>query len=117
MLSAYQRYARDNKVLEVPEGYSHTKQLLINCTTSSRRQYLLLDGALLGGNETMSKTHRLYAMTTASFLSQLQRVQDDYASLCCHQTEKVGVDAVLADVIGTDGRLSLGTFPRTSSHL
>ena len=30
MLSAYQRYARDNKVLEVPEGYSHTKQLLIN---------------------------------------------------------------------------------------
>jgi arylsulfatase/uncharacterized sulfatase len=30
MLSAYQRYARENKVLEVPEGYSHTKQLLIN---------------------------------------------------------------------------------------
>ena len=30
MLSAYQRYARDNKVLEVPEGYSHTNQLLIN---------------------------------------------------------------------------------------
>ena len=30
MLSAYQRYARENKVLEVPEDYSHTKQLLIN---------------------------------------------------------------------------------------
>ncbi len=30
MLSAYQRYARENIVLEVPEGYSHTKQLLIN---------------------------------------------------------------------------------------
>ena len=30
MLSAYQRYVRNNKVLEVPAGYSHTKQLLIN---------------------------------------------------------------------------------------
>lgn len=30
MLSAYQRYVRENKVLEVPAGYSHTKQLLIN---------------------------------------------------------------------------------------
>jgi len=30
LLAAYQRYARENKVLEVPEGYSHTKQLLIN---------------------------------------------------------------------------------------
>jgi hypothetical protein len=30
MLSAYQRYVRENRVLEVPAGYSHTKQLLIN---------------------------------------------------------------------------------------
>ena len=30
MLSAYQRYVREHRVLEVPAGYSHTKQLLIN---------------------------------------------------------------------------------------
>jgi arylsulfatase/uncharacterized sulfatase len=30
MLSAYQRYVRNNKVLEVPASYSHTKQVLIN---------------------------------------------------------------------------------------
>ena len=30
MLSAYERYARDTKVLAVPEGYDHRKQLLIN---------------------------------------------------------------------------------------
>ncbi len=30
MLSAYERYARDNQVLPVPPGYDHLKQLVIN---------------------------------------------------------------------------------------
>lgn len=30
MLGAYERYARDNKVLQVPPGYDHIKQLVIN---------------------------------------------------------------------------------------
>lgn len=30
MLSAYERYKQDNKVLEMPVGYGHIKQLLIN---------------------------------------------------------------------------------------
>ena len=33
MLSAYKRYVRENRVLEVPAGYSHTKQLLINAVS------------------------------------------------------------------------------------
>ena len=30
MLSAYEQYQRANKVLEMPPGYGHIKQLLIN---------------------------------------------------------------------------------------
>ena len=30
MLSAYERYARENKVLAVPAGYDHVKQLVLN---------------------------------------------------------------------------------------
>ena len=30
MLSAYERYARDNKVLEVPPGYDHLTQVALN---------------------------------------------------------------------------------------
>jgi arylsulfatase/uncharacterized sulfatase len=30
MLSAYERYKQDNKVLEMPVGYGHIKQLVIN---------------------------------------------------------------------------------------
>jgi beta-lactamase regulating signal transducer with metallopeptidase domain len=30
MLSAYERYKQDNKVIEMPVGYGHIKQLLIN---------------------------------------------------------------------------------------
>ena len=41
MLSAYERYARDNKVLTVPPGYDHLKQLVIN-TLYQRAQTPLL---------------------------------------------------------------------------
>ncbi len=30
MLSAYERYARDNKVLPIPAGYDHSRQLVVN---------------------------------------------------------------------------------------
>ena len=42
MLSAYQRYARENKVLEVPEDYSHTKQLLINILSHQFKTPILI---------------------------------------------------------------------------
>ncbi|MFT6288214.1 MAG: hypothetical protein ACJAYC_003287 [Halieaceae bacterium] len=37
MLSAYERYTRDNKVLPVPPGFDHRKQLVINTLYSRMR--------------------------------------------------------------------------------
>ena len=37
MLSAYEQYVRDNKVIPVPPGYGHTKQLMINVLHQSLR--------------------------------------------------------------------------------
>ena len=37
MLSAYEQYVRDNKVIPVPPGYGHTKQLMINVLHKSLR--------------------------------------------------------------------------------
>ncbi len=42
MLSAYERYARDNKVLAVPQGYDHLKQLVINTLYQRLRTPILV---------------------------------------------------------------------------
>ena len=42
MLSAYERYQRENKVLEMPPGYGHIKQLLINTLHQQWRTPLLV---------------------------------------------------------------------------
>ena len=42
MLSAYERYQRENKVLEMPAGYGHIKQLLINTLHQQWRTPLLV---------------------------------------------------------------------------
>jgi arylsulfatase/uncharacterized sulfatase len=42
MLSAYERYQRENKVLEMPAGYGHIKQLLINTLHRQWRTPLLV---------------------------------------------------------------------------
>ncbi|KAA1193515.1 arylsulfatase [Pseudohalioglobus sediminis] len=42
MLSAYERYARDNKVLAVPPGYDHLKQLVINTLYQRLRTPILV---------------------------------------------------------------------------
>jgi len=42
MLSAYERYQRENKVLDMPAGYGHIKQLLINTLHQQWRTPLLV---------------------------------------------------------------------------
>jgi arylsulfatase/uncharacterized sulfatase len=42
MLSAYERYSRDNKVLPLPPGYDHIKQLAINTLYDSLRTPVLV---------------------------------------------------------------------------
>lgn len=42
MLSAYEQYVRDNKVIPVPPGYGHTKQLMINVLHQSLRTPVLV---------------------------------------------------------------------------
>ena len=42
MLSAYVRYTRDNKVLPVPPGFDHLKQLVINTLYSRMRTPVLV---------------------------------------------------------------------------
>jgi arylsulfatase/uncharacterized sulfatase len=42
MLSAYDRYAVENKVLPVPAGYSHVKQLVINTLYNGLRTPILV---------------------------------------------------------------------------
>ena len=42
MLSAYERYTRDNKVLPVPPGFDHLKQLVINTLYSRMRTPVLV---------------------------------------------------------------------------
>ncbi|MGB1140552.1 MAG: arylsulfatase, partial [Halioglobus sp.] len=51
MLSAYERYSRDNNVLPVPAGYNHVRQLVLNTLHAGLREpfitLLLLLMALL----------------------------------------------------------------------
>jgi arylsulfatase A-like enzyme len=42
MLSAYERYQRENKVLDMPRGYGHIKQLLINTLHQQWRTPVML---------------------------------------------------------------------------
>ena len=42
MLSAYERYARDNKVLEVPPGYDHLSQVALNTLHTRLRTPVLV---------------------------------------------------------------------------
>ena len=42
MLSAYERYARDNMVLPIPPGYDHHKQLVLNTLYSGVREPFLV---------------------------------------------------------------------------
>ena len=42
MLSAYEEYVRDNKVIPVPPGYGHTKQLMINVLHKSLQTPVLV---------------------------------------------------------------------------
>ena len=42
MLSAYERYTRDNKVLPIPPGYDHRKQLVLNTLYASVREPFLV---------------------------------------------------------------------------
>lgn len=42
MLSAYEQYVRDNKVIPVPPGYGHTKQLMINVLHKSLKTPVLV---------------------------------------------------------------------------
>ena len=42
MLSAYQRYTVDNKVLPIPPGYGYTKQLVLNTVRGGLREPLLI---------------------------------------------------------------------------
>lgn len=42
MLSAYEQYVRDNKVIPVPPGYGHTKQLMINVLHKTLRTPVLV---------------------------------------------------------------------------
>ena len=42
MLSAYERYTRENKVLAVPSGYDHLKQLVVNTLYSRARTPVLV---------------------------------------------------------------------------
>ena len=42
MLSAYERYARDNKVLPIPKDYDHRKQLVLNTLHAGVREPFLV---------------------------------------------------------------------------
>ena len=42
MLSAYERYTRENKVLPIPRGYDHRKQLVLNTLHAGVREPFLL---------------------------------------------------------------------------
>ena len=42
MLSAYERYTRDNKVLPIPAGYDHRKQLVLNTLLAGLREPFLV---------------------------------------------------------------------------
>jgi hypothetical protein len=42
MLSAYERYAQTNKVLPVPQGYDHRKQLVLNTLYAGVREPFLV---------------------------------------------------------------------------
>ncbi len=42
MLSAFERYTRDNKVLPIPPGYDHRKQLLLNTLDAGIREPFLV---------------------------------------------------------------------------
>ena len=68
MLSAYQRYVRENKALEVPAGYSHTKQLLINVLYNQFKTPVLIAmlTALIRQEVTASRSHSGFTISTPS---------------------------------------------------
>jgi arylsulfatase/uncharacterized sulfatase len=47
MLSAYERYVRDNKVLPIPPGYDHRKQLVLNTLHAGLREPITVGLLLL----------------------------------------------------------------------
>ena len=42
MLSAYEHYTRENKVLPIPSGYDHRKQLVLNTLHAGLREPVMV---------------------------------------------------------------------------